>query len=123
MPKYCLIYKLTGEVCEVEFSSRAGGLVCFETFTTIEDAQLCVNEYGAADYAIGELPANIAAFSDPDNRLPYYHPFCKAAEAAWFDRYEKSEELRALDDEALALAADCFTEGYVTALRSAKKPA
>lgn len=118
--KYCLIHKSTGKLCEVEFSNRHNGLVCFQSFATIEAAQLAANEYGADEYAPAELPADIVAFSDPDNRLPYYHPFCKAAEAAWFDLYEKSEALQDLDDRALSIAADYFTEGYIVALRSAK---
>ena len=87
----------------------------------MEAAQLAVNEYGAADYSIGELPADIAAFSDPDNRLPYYHPFCKAAESAWFDLYEKSQDLQALKDTQLSIAADYFAEGFIIALRNINK--
>lgn len=119
--KYCLIYRPTGQICEVEFSPRHNGFVCFMTFATIEGAQLAVDEYGAENHSIGELPADIVAFGDEFNRLPYYHPFCKAAEAAWFDMYKKSTELQALDDDALAMAADFFTEGYTAALINAKK--
>jgi len=117
MPKYCLIYKPTGEICEIE-RNKAGALVCYMSFSTIEDARMAANEYGAEEYAPAQLPADIVAFSDPDNRLPYYHPFCKAAEAAWFDLYEVSEDLKALSDRELSIAADNFTEGYIVAMRS-----
>jgi hypothetical protein len=120
MTIYCLIYKPTGEVCEVE-RDKNGALVCFMTYATMEDAQLAIDEYGAADHSIGELPAGIIAFADPDNRLPYYHPFCQAAESAWFDLYEKSEVLQALSDREIAIASDNFTEGFVVALRNYKK--
>ena len=118
--KYCLIHKHSGEVCEVE-RNKAGALVCYQSFSTIEDAQLAANEYGVEEYGVIPLPAEIAAFEDPYNRLPYYHPICKAAEAAWFDWYEKSEELQSLSDRDLSIAADYFTEGYIVALRNAKK--
>jgi hypothetical protein len=120
MSKYCLIHKPTGQICELE-RDKAGALVCFMSFDSIEAAHLAANEYGVEEYAPAQLPADIVAFADPENRLPYYHPFCKAAEAAWFDLYEKSEDLQALDDRALSIAADYFTEGYIVALRSAKK--
>ena len=107
-------------MCEIE-RNKAGALVCYMSFNTIEETQLAAEEYGIEEYAPIVLPADIAAFSDPDNRLPYYHPFCKAAEAAWFDLYEKSEELQGLSDREISIAADNFTEGYVTALRNYKK--
>jgi len=119
---YCLVHKPTGELCEVE-RRQNGELVCFMTFATIEAAQAAAEEYGVEETGVIELPAGIVAFADPDNRLPYYHPYCKAAEAAWFDLYEKSEELQALSDRELSIAADYYTEGYVTALRNANKGA
>lgn len=120
MSTYCLIYKPTGEICEVE--RRANGeLVCFMTFATIEAAQLAADEYDANECEVSILPNSIVAFDDPFNRLPYYHPFCKAAEAAWFDLYEKSEDLQALSDREISIAADNFTEGFVVALRNYKK--
>lgn len=120
MTKYCLVHKPSGEICEIE-RNKAGALVCYLSFPDFDAAQLAAENYGVEEYGAIPLPADIVAFSDPDNRLPYYHPFCKAAEAAWFDLYEKSEELQALDDRALSIAADYFTEGYIVALRNAKK--
>jgi len=121
MSKYCLIHKPSGDICEVEFSARQNGLVCFMSFDTIEAARMAADQYGLEEYGAAELPADIVAFADPENRLPYYHPFCKAAEAAWFDLYEKSADLQALDDRALSIAADNFTEGYIVAMRAAHK--
>jgi len=119
MSIYCLIHKPSGEICEVE-RNKDGALICYQTFSTIEDAQLAANEYGVEEYGAATLPDDIAAFNDPSNRLPYYHPFCRAAEAAWFDLYEQSEDLQALSDREISIAADNFTEGFIVALRKFK---
>jgi len=58
MKLYCLIYKPTGEICELE-RDKTGALICFEVHKTIEAAQASATEGGATDYEVAELPAGI----------------------------------------------------------------
>lgn len=119
--QYCIIHKPSGDICELERRGN-GQLVCFMVYPTIEDAQRAADIQGAEEYSAAELPAGIAAYQyQLGDKLPYYHPYCRAAENAWFDLYELSDDLKELSDRELSIAADNFTEGYIVAMLSIKK--
>jgi hypothetical protein len=65
MPKYCIIHKSSGDICEIE-RDKAGALVCFMVFKTKAAALARLGDpvyfpEGAADFDIVPLPAAIRA--------------------------------------------------------------